>query len=242
MTDSDVALVTGASGLLGAAICRALAATGLTVLPVCHRGLDRAAELAEEIGALEPVRADLTDPAAAMDRIRERGVSPGVLVCAHGRTLRRSVLTPGDDDGLWDVNVHSVTRLAGSVGKGMLRRRGGRIVLVGSRAGSVGLPGQAEYAATKAALSAWAASAAWDFGRFGVTVNVVAPGAVLPGPGSGSGAAVYTEEENRAVADRIALRRLAAPEEIAGAVAFLAGPQSGYITGQTLLVDGGARW
>lgn len=238
MTDSPVALVTGASGLLGAAICHALADAGMTVLPVCHQGMDRAAELAAKIGALEPVRADLTDPAAAMGRIRERGVVPGVLVCAHGRTLRRSVLTPGGDGGLWDLNVHSVTRLAGLVGKGMLRQRGGRIVLVGSRAGSVGMPGQAEYAATKAALSAWAASAAWDFGRFGVTVNVVAPGAVQPGPGS----SLYTEEENHAVTERIALRRLATPEEVADAVAFLAGPRSGYITGQTLLVDGAARW
>lgn len=235
-----VALVTGASGLLGGAICRALADAGLTVLPLCHKGLDRAAELADDIGALalEPVQADLADTAAAMERIRERGVAPGVLVCAHGMTLRRSVLTAGDDDGLWDVNVHSVTRLATFVGKGMLRKRDGRIILIGSRAGSAGLPGQAEYAATKAALSVWAASAAWDFGRFGVTVNVVAPGAVQPGPGS----AVYSEAENRAVADRVALRRLATPQEIAGAVVFLAGPHSGYITGQTLLVDGGARW
>lgn len=239
-TDPHVALVTGANGLLGGAICRALAAEGLTVLPLCHKGLDRAAEFADDTGALalEPVQADLTDPDAAMERIRERGVVPGVLVCAHGLTLRRSALTPGDDYGLWDVNVHSVTRLAALVGKGMLRKRDGRIILIGSRAGSVGLPGQAEYSATKAALSAWAASAAWEFGRFGVTVNVVAPGAVQPGPGP----ALYSEEENRAVVDRIALRRLAAPQEIASVVAFLAGSHSGYITGQTLLVDGGARW
>ncbi|MEU8588303.1 SDR family oxidoreductase [Streptomyces sp. NPDC048664] len=238
MTGPVVAVVTGASGLLGAAVCRALAEDGLRVLPLCHRGVERAAELAGRIGALEPVQADLTDPDAAMDRIRERGVVPGVLVCAHGRTLRRSVLAPGGDEGLWDVNVHAVTRLAALVGKGMLRRRGGRIVLVGSRAGSAGMPGQAEYAATKAALSAWAASAAWDFGRFGITVNVVAPGAVQPAEGS----ALYSDDENRAVTERIALRRLATPEEVADAVTFLAGPRSGYITGQTLLVDGGARW
>jgi 3-oxoacyl-[acyl-carrier protein] reductase len=238
VTAADVALVTGASGRLGTAICRLLAADGLTVLPVCHQGDRRAAELAAEIGALDPVQADLTDTATAMARIKSRGVAPGVLVCAHGRTSRRSVLAGGDDDGLWGVNVHSVTRLAGLVGKGMLRRRSGRIVLVGSRAGSVGMPGQAEYAATKAALSAWAASAAWDFGRFGVTVNVVAPGAVQPGPDGG----LYTAEEDAAVTERIALRRLATADEVAGAVAFLAGPRSGYITGQTLLVDGGARW
>jgi 3-oxoacyl-[acyl-carrier protein] reductase len=141
---------------------------------------------------------------------------------------------------MWTINTHATLRLASLAAKGMLRKRNGRIILIGSRAGSAGLPGQADYAATKAALSAWVASAAWEFGPFGITVNVVAPGALEPDWRAGQ--AVYSQEENESVAGRTAVRRLGTASEIAATVVFLASPAAAFLTGQTIAVDGGARW
>ncbi|MEU6021906.1 SDR family oxidoreductase [Micromonospora sp. NPDC047134] len=242
--DGRTALVTGASGHLGGAVCRALAAQGARVVGTYRGGAERIQALADEYGVI-PHQVDLSDGTAVaglLPAMTEVAGALDILVCAHGVTERRPVVTarPGSDAGdLWRLNVSASVALAGAAGRQMLRRRHGRIVLLGSRAGTHGMPGQADYAASKAALSAWATSAAWELGPFGVTVNVVAPGAVEPDP---QAPAVYSDRENQEVVGRIALRRLGAPAEVAAVVAFLAGPGAGYLTGQTLLVDGGARW
>ncbi|WP_405554677.1 SDR family oxidoreductase [Streptomyces canus] len=239
------ALVTGASGHIGGAVCHALTARGATVVGVYREGTERAGELREETGALM-LRADLDDPMQTdelLRRTRETAAAPDVLVCAHGATHRAGMLSGRHDAEaearLWWLNVGSVQCLATGAAKQMLRRRHGRIVLLGSRAGAAGMPGQPGYAATKAALSAWAASVAWELGPFGVTVNVVAPGAISARP---DGSALYSSEEDAQAASRTALRRLGEPAEVAAVAAFLAGPESSYLTGQTLYVDGGARW
>ncbi|MEV1156018.1 SDR family oxidoreductase [Micromonospora chokoriensis] len=240
-----VALVTGATGRLGSAVCRTLVAQGATVVGACHRGGDRAVELAEFTGK-RLITVDLSDREQAGTVVAEtikHAAPPDIVVCAHGATARRGVLggrtDPAAESRLWQLNVGSVQQLATAAMRQMLRRRYGRIVLLGSRAGMHGMPGQPGYAATKGALSAWAASAAWEAGPFGITVNVVAPGAITPEPGA---PAVYSAEEDGLVADRTAVRRLGEPEEVAAVVAFLAGASSSYLTGQTLQVDGGARW
>jgi 3-oxoacyl-[acyl-carrier protein] reductase len=236
--EGKVALVTGASGHLGNAICVALEAAGATVVGT-HKDNEKKAPG-------RSLRADLASGSAGQEllsRMRQDAGPPDILVCAHGGTLRRGVFESGragNDEPMWTVNTHATIRLAALAAKGMLRKRNGRIILIGSRAGSAGMPGQAEYAATKGALSAWAASAAWEFGPFGITVNVVAPGAIEPD--ARSEAAVYSDEENELVASRTAVRRLGTAREVAAVVAFLAGPAAGFVTGQTIAVDGGARW
>ncbi|MFL6137241.1 MAG: SDR family NAD(P)-dependent oxidoreductase [Frankiaceae bacterium] len=251
MTSDDlagrVALVTGATGTLGEAVCRALAGRGAVVVGAFHRAEHRADELVawheREGYVLRTVAADLTDPDARstmLERVREIAGPPDIVVCSHGITQRRSLLDkPAPDGSLWALNVDASIALVSAAAKGMLRRRFGRLVLVGSRAGMVGMPGQAAYAATKAALQGWAASAAWELGPFGITVNVVAPGAVQADPDRES---VYSKDEDELVASRTAVRRLGTPAEIAATVAFLTSPLAGYVSGQTIAVDGGARW
>jgi 3-oxoacyl-[acyl-carrier protein] reductase len=239
------ALVTGASGHLGGAVCRALAARGARVVGT-YRDHERARAVADGSG-IDLHRADLSDAdsvAGLLPAVTDAVGPLDILVCAHGATLRRPVVVAdrgGSDTAgsLWRLNVDATLALAGAAARQMLRRHYGRIVLLGSRAGTHGMPGQAAYAATKAGLSAWAMSAAWELGPFGVTVNVVAPGAVEPDP---QAQATYSAHENEEVAGRIALRRLGTPAEVAAMVSFLVGADASYVTGQTLLVDGGARW
>ncbi|MFI6287512.1 SDR family NAD(P)-dependent oxidoreductase [Streptomyces sp. NPDC051018] len=243
--DGRVALVTGATGHLGEAVCRALAARGATVVGVHRTPSERTEPLGTATGT-RFLRADLADAeetASLLGRVGELGPAPDILVCAHGATARRPVLSGAYDSAaehrLWRLNTGSVQQLASAAAKRMVRARYGRIVLFGSRAGTAGMPGQPGYAATKAALSGWAASAAWELGPFGVTVNVVAPGAIRARPGADG---VYSAEEDDRAAARTAARRLGEAAEIADTVAFLAGPGASYITGQTLCADGGARW
>ncbi|HEX4791553.1 MAG TPA: SDR family oxidoreductase [Actinospica sp.] len=239
-----VFLVAGASGAIGAACARTLLELGGDVVAGYNANADaleplvkRAADLGR---TLSPIQADLASPdgpgrlvAAAL---QAHGRADG-CVAAAGRIGRRLALgTSADQLGeLLRVNTLGTLEVARACLRPMMRAGYGRIVLVGSRAGVAGQPGAAAYAATKGALQSWAASVAGEVGRHGVTVNVVAPGAIRTAEQR------YTAAEEELALRLIGAGRLGEPTEVAAAVAFLSSPQASYINGSVLMVDGGAR-
>ncbi|GFH38243.1 SDR family NAD(P)-dependent oxidoreductase [Streptomyces pacificus] len=240
-----VVVVSGASGTIGSACARYLAELGATVVAGYHSGEDRMGKLAARVeeagGTLVPVRADLSAPGgpaglatAALDRF---GRIDGLVAAAGLRSRRLAMATDaGTLDELLDVNLAGSVNLAKACLKPMMRARYGRIVLFGSRAGTSGLPGHSAYAATKGALQPWAASLAGEVGKHGITVNVVAPGAIR------AETMDFSPEERDLVLKFIGAGRLGEPEEVAAAVSFLLSPSASYVNGNTLVVDGGARF
>ncbi|MFF1509640.1 SDR family NAD(P)-dependent oxidoreductase [Streptomyces sp. NPDC058326] len=240
-----VVVVSGASGSIGGACARHLAELGASVVAGYHSGEDRMGKLAAQVeeagGTLVPVRADLSAPdgparlaSAALDRF---GRIDGLVAAAGLRTRRLAMATDADTLAeLIDVNLAGSVNLAKACLKPMMRARYGRIVLFGSRAGTSGLPGHSAYAATKGALQPWAASLAGEVGKHGITVNVVAPGAIR------AEVMDFSPEERDLVLQFIGAGRLGEPEEVAAAVSFLLSPAASYVNGNTLVVDGGARF
>jgi 3-oxoacyl-[acyl-carrier protein] reductase len=241
MTDSKGAvLVTGASRGIGAAIAQRLAEDGWRVI-----GTATSAEGAERISLALADRGgrglvmDVTDPAtvqAALADIQDREGAIEVLVNNAGITRDNLMLRMKDEewDSVIDTNLSAAARLTQRVLKPMMKLRRGRIILIGSVVGSSGNAGQANYAAAKAGLGGLARALAREVGSRNITVNVVAPGFIdtdmtrdLP------------EAARAKLLEGIPLGRLGQPEEIAAVVAFLAAPAAGYITGETLHVNGG---
>lgn len=235
-----VAIVTGGSGGIGAAICRALAGRGATVLVGYSGGADRANQVASACGdGAEPIALDVTDPAlieAAVARAGELG-ELDVLVHAAGVTADALLLRlrPEQWDAAMDVNLRGAYLASRAALRPMLRRRHGRIVLIGSVVGERGNAGQAAYAATKAGLVGFARSLAREVGPKGVTVNVVSPGWVET-----SMTADLPPEARAAHLERTPTGRPVTPDEVAAAVSFLASDEAGSVTGAVLPVDGGA--
>ncbi len=231
-----VILVTGASGYVGQAIVAALAAPGVHV--VCHYRSDRAgaekaaAAAAEAGGTASVVAADLADRTAPAHLLAACPAPPDVLVANAGATADTLSMVMSDEafDGVLDANLGSAFRTARAVLKPMLRRRSGRIVFVGSVAGLLGNPGQANYSAAKAGLGGLARAIAREVAGRGITVNVVAPG-VLDGG--------LARDVAEGLAASIPAGRRGTAAEVAAAVAFLASDAASYVTGTTVAVDGG---
>ena len=237
--DGRVALITGASGGIGAAIARALHAQGATVVLSGTR-VAALESLAAELGARAFVAsADLALPEAADGLIAAAEAAAGrldILVNNAGLTRDGLVLRMKDSDwqAVIEVDLAAPFRLARAALKGMLRRRAGRIISISSIVGATGNPCQANYAAAKAGLVGMSKALAQEVASRGVTVNVVAPGFIETAMTD-----ALPEAQRTALAQRIPLGRLGQPGDIAGAVVYLASDAAAWVTGATLHVNGG---
>lgn len=228
------ALVSGAASDIGRATCAALQGAGATVLATDLPG-ERLDALAADLG-IEALPADLTDPAAAA-ALGERPVDVLAAVAGLPVVERFVEADPAGWDLLWQVNLRAPILLTHALLPGMSERGWGRLVYVSSDSARAGAGGEAVYAATKAGLLGFAKSIAREAARHAVTANVICPGPI------------DTERSRAIMEDRPRLREgllraiplgaLGAPEDIAAAVAYLASPAAGYVTGQTLSVNGG---
>jgi 3-oxoacyl-[acyl-carrier protein] reductase len=237
LTD-QVAVVTGAARGIGRGIASVLAAEGARVV-IVDVDEELARETAEELGALA-VPADVTERASVdvmasritdeLGRIDIVAANAGIYPFAELETLDEEMW-----DHVMDVNVGGAFRTVKACLPAMRRRGYGRIVLTSSITGPVtGQPGFAHYGASKAAMLGFMRSAAVELARSGITINAVMPGNVAT-----PGFADTSDEHQERMLSSIPMGRYAEPEEVGWAVRFLASPEAGYITGQTLIVDGG---
>jgi 3-oxoacyl-[acyl-carrier protein] reductase len=240
--DNEIALVTGASRGLGRAIALQLGRHGATVIGTATSdsgaaAIDQALKEAGIKGA--GLALDVTKPEQierVLKAIGERFGDPTVLVNNAGITRDNLLMRMKDEDwdAIIDTNLSSVYRLSKACIRSMMKARHGRIINIASVVGAMGNAGQANYAAAKAGMLGFTKSLAREFGSRGITANAVAPGFIdtdmtreLP------------EDSRQALMQQIPLGRLGAPDDIAAAVVFLASPAAGYITGETLHVNGG---
>ena len=242
LTD-QVAVVTGAARGIGLGIASVLAAEGARVIVVdvdAGAGEEAAAELRAKGHAAVAIGADVTDRPSVdamvaavtgeLGRIDVVAANAGIYPFAELATM---------DEEMWgrvmDLNVGGAVRTVQACLPAMLARGYGRIVLTSSITGPVtGQPGFAHYGASKAAMLGFMRSAAVELAPSGVTIN-----AVMPGNVSTPGFADTSDEHQQRMLTSIQMGRYAEPEEVGWAVRFLASPEAGYITGQTLIVDGG---
>ena len=233
------ALVTGSTRGIGRAIAESLAGAGARVA-VVGRDQGKAAEVATAIGATaQGFAADVGDPASIVTLVEgvERAFGQiDVLVNNAGLTRDNILFRIKDDDWntVLDANLRGAFVAIRAASRGMIKRRWGRIINIASIVGITGNKGQANYAASKAGLIGLTKSVAKELGSRNVLVNAVAPGFIETDM-----TAAMTPEARAALAGQIPLERLGSPRDIAGVVTFLASDYASYITGQTLVVDGG---
>jgi len=240
MLNEAVALVTGASRGIGAAIAERLANDGARVIGTATTA-DGAARITESLSArggrgvvLDVTSQESIDAVIAEINAKEGAI--GILCNNAGITRDMLLLRMKQDD--WDAvlqtNLASVFRLSKAVLRGMMKARQGRIISIASVVGLTGNPGQANYAAAKAGMIGFTKSLAREVGSRGITANVVAPGFI-----DTDMTRALNETQRETLNGQIPLARLGLPSDIAAAVAFLASADASYITGETLHVNGG---
>lgn len=247
----QTAIVTGAAHGFGRAICQALAAHGARVwaLDIVAPELADTAKLCIEAGGWCEARVvDITQPESVQSLVAEinvAGPSVSILVNNAGGVLGQvgqplEAVTPAQWNAIFAVNVSSAFYLCQAVAPGMKAGRSGRIINISSGAGlTISLTGIQAYAASKAALVSLTRQLGHELGEWGITVNCIAPGFVRSNPNTERQWQAMGEAGQQALLKNIALKRLGAPQDIANGVLFFASSHAGWISGQTISIDGG---
>jgi 3-oxoacyl-[acyl-carrier protein] reductase len=240
--DGQVAIVTGASRGIGAAIADTLAGAGARVVGTATTEAGAAAIAQRLAGIADQCSGEILDvndpdgPEALVGRVAAALGAPTILVNNAGITRDQILMRMKEDDwnAVIDTNLRSVFRLSKACLRGMMKARHGRIINIASVVGSMGNAGQTNYAAAKAGMMGFSRSLAREIGSRGITVNVVAPGFI-----DTDMTRALDDQQREALLRDIPLQRLGVAGDIAAAVLFLASGQGSYITGQTLHVNGG---
>jgi len=235
----QVALVTGASRGIGAAIANMLAAEGARVFGTATSDAGAAAINDRGVDGLTGLTLDVNDVdgiSSVLSEITEQASAPTILVNNAGVTRDQLLMRMSEEDWetVLDTNLRSVYRLSKACLRGMMKARKGRIISIASVIGSMGNAGQANYAAAKAGMMGFSRSLAREVGSRSITVNVVAPGFI-----DTDMTRELNEAQRESMLKDIPLNRLGEADDIAAAVAFLASESAAYITGQTIHVNGG---
>jgi 3-oxoacyl-[acyl-carrier protein] reductase len=239
--EGQVALVTGASRGIGAAIALELARKGVKVIGTAttDTGAVKIREMLAAFAGCDGHTLNVTDAAAGealVDAITKEHGGVQVLVNNAGITRDTLAMRMKDDDwdAVMDTNLKGVFRMSRAVMRTMMKQRYGRIVNITSVVGASGNPGQANYAAAKAGVAGMTRALARELGSRNITVNCIAPGFIETDMTASLG-----EDQQKALLGQIPLGHLGKPADIAHAVAFLASPMAGYVTGQEIHVNGG---
>ncbi len=237
--EGKVALVTGASRGIGRAIAETLAARGAKVIGTATSE-SGAQAISDYLGANgKGLMLNVTDPASiesVLENIRSEFGEVDILVNNAGITRDNLLMRMKEEEwsDILETNLSSVFRLSKAVMRAMMKKRHGRIITIGSVVGTMGNAGQANYAAAKAGLIGFSKSLAREVASRGITVNVVAPGFIETDM-----TRALSEEQRAGILAQVPAGRLGDAKEIASAVAFLASDEAGYISGETLHVNGG---
>jgi len=233
------ALITGASGAIGGAVAKTLHSAGAAV---ALSGTRREAleSLAGELGdGAHVTPADLSEPESveALPKAASEAMG-GIEILVNNAGITRDQLLMRMKDADWDaamrVNLDSAMRLSRAVLRAMMKARFGRIISITSIVAATGNPGQANYAASKAGITGLSKSLAQEVANRNITVNCIAPGFIVSAMTEALG-----EDQKNALLARIPAERLGAPEDVAAAALYLASAEAGYVTGQTIHVNGG---
>lgn len=233
------ALVTGATGGIGEAIAKSLHAQGATVA-ISGRNTDKLDALAKELGGrVHVVAADLGAPEGPTELAKAATEALGkVDVLVNNAGLTRDGLSMRMKEEDWDqvinVNMSATFKLAQALQRGMMKNRFGRVINITSVVGVTGNPGQTNYCASKAGMIGWSKSMAAEVASRGITVNCVAPGFIATAMTE-----VLTDDQKDSINKNIPMQRMGGAADIASACSYLASEEAGYVTGQTIHVNGG---